>query len=221
MNRRVVLKRLDDDCLLEGQLHPTIRERLNRVRELPLTTVASLIGVEKSDGVAQLVWEFVPGRTLEEIHGDAAAWARWAREVILAVEALHAAGIVHGAIHERNVIVDAAGQVRLTHVSPLLHNDRDHDAADVLDMLEALVARDAGESELAKLLSEARSAAWPLGLVYAHIVALEAPPPPLPAEQALARSFNLAAVVGAIVVAAMGMTAAAMVLWYLGAFAAS
>ena len=37
------------------------------MRELPLTSVANLIGVEKVDGVAQLVWEFVPGRTLEEI----------------------------------------------------------------------------------------------------------------------------------------------------------
>src|SRR5437870_11901269 len=92
--RRVVLKRLDPDCLLDGQLHPSIRERLNRVRELPLTCVANLIGVEKVDGVAQLVWEFAAGTSLQEIRGDAAAWGKWAREVVLAGDALHSTGIV-------------------------------------------------------------------------------------------------------------------------------
>ena len=58
----VVRKRLDDDCLLDGQLHPSIRQRLERVRELPLTGVANLIGVEKNNaGVAELVWQFVTG----------------------------------------------------------------------------------------------------------------------------------------------------------------
>jgi hypothetical protein len=160
----------------------------------------------------------VPGRTLEEVRGDAAAWARWAREVILAVEALHAAGIVHGAVHERNVIVDPHGQVRLTHVSPLLHSDSDHDAADVLDMLDALVARDAPDSALAKLLAEARAGAWPLGLVYAHIVALEAPPPPPREDEAATRTVNPTAVAGAIGMAAVGVGAAALVLWYVRGF---
>src|SRR5882757_4794505 len=111
--KRTSSKPLDQDCLLDGQLHPSIRVRLNRVRELPLTSVANLIGVEKVDGVAQLVWEFVPGTPLEGIRGDEAAWGRWAREVILAVEALHSTGIVHGAIHERNIIITDAGDVRL------------------------------------------------------------------------------------------------------------
>jgi hypothetical protein len=36
---------------------------------------------------------------------------------------VHAHGIVHGAIHERNVIIDPQGRLRLTHVSPLLYSD--------------------------------------------------------------------------------------------------
>ena len=45
--RGVVLKRMDDDCLLRGQLHPSIRERLARVRELAHGGVANLYGVAR------------------------------------------------------------------------------------------------------------------------------------------------------------------------------
>jgi tRNA A-37 threonylcarbamoyl transferase component Bud32 len=209
------LKRLDEDCLLDGQLHPSIHERLSRVRELPLTQVANLIGVERVDGVAQLVWEFVPGRTLETIRGDAPAWGKWAREVILAVEALHSTGIVHGAIHERNTIVDQRGEIRLTHVSPLLYSDTDHDAADVADMLDTLVSRDAPDSKLAKLLGEARQRGWPLAQVYARIVELDAEPPP-PEPEVQVRRVSIGALVAAGAVAAIGVAVAAGVVWYAG-----
>src|SRR5687767_13638500 len=49
--RGVVLKKMDDDCLLRGQLHPSIRERLGRVRELAHGGVANLYGVAR-DGAA-------------------------------------------------------------------------------------------------------------------------------------------------------------------------
>src|SRR4051812_50121461 len=81
LDRKVVLKPLDGDCLLDGQLHPMIRQRLERVRELPLTGVANLIGVERVHGDAQLVWEFVDGTPLAEYSGDDAAWLRVAPEV--------------------------------------------------------------------------------------------------------------------------------------------
>jgi hypothetical protein len=212
----VVRKRLDDDCILDGELHPSIRQRLARVRELPLTHVANLLGVEKDDGgVAQLIWQFVPGTPLEKIRGDAPAWNRWAREVILAVEALHATGIVHGAIHERNVIIDPRGEVRLTHVSPLLYTDTDHDAADVTDMLDALVSRDAPGSKLAKLLAEVRGQNLPLAALYARIAELDAEPPPPEPERDQSR-LSVAAVVAAVVVAAAGILIAAAVVWRVG-----
>jgi hypothetical protein len=152
--RRVVLKRLDDDCLLDGQLHPSIKLRLERVRELPVRCIANFLGVERDDaGIAQMAWEFVPGTPLAEV--ETRDWFKLVREVILAVESLHVAGIVHGAIHERNVIVDDAGEVRLTHVSPLLYGDPDQDAADVIAMLEALVAERQPDSALAAMLADA------------------------------------------------------------------
>src|ERR1044071_6046711 len=43
--QRVVLKVLDEDCLLRGQLHPNIHDRLERVRELAHPKVANLHSV--------------------------------------------------------------------------------------------------------------------------------------------------------------------------------
>jgi hypothetical protein len=48
--RGVVLKKMDDDCLLRGQLHPSVRERLARVRELAHGGVANLYGVGRDGG---------------------------------------------------------------------------------------------------------------------------------------------------------------------------
>src|SRR5687767_16037968 len=47
--RGVVLKPLEGDCVLKGKatLHPSIKERLSRVRELALAGVANLYGVER------------------------------------------------------------------------------------------------------------------------------------------------------------------------------
>src|SRR5690242_17170165 len=42
-NRLLVVKKLDQDCLLEGDLHPDVRERLARIRELAHGQVATLI----------------------------------------------------------------------------------------------------------------------------------------------------------------------------------
>src|SRR4051812_37631051 len=65
--RRVVLKLLEQDCLLEGQLHPSIRLRLTRVSQLPSKYVANLHGVGRDCGVMYLIWDYVPGRPVSEI----------------------------------------------------------------------------------------------------------------------------------------------------------
>src|SRR5689334_3883742 len=68
--RKVVLKRVDEDCLLGNQLHPSIKERLSRVRELAHGGVANLHGVERDADAAWLVWEFVQGPTFDEYVAD-------------------------------------------------------------------------------------------------------------------------------------------------------
>jgi hypothetical protein len=61
------------------------------------------------------------------------------REVVLSVEALHQVGIVHGAIHARNIIVDPTGRPRLTHISPLLFHDPAVDEKAISLMLAKLI----------------------------------------------------------------------------------
>ena len=164
--RGVVLKKLDPDCLLGELLHPSVRERLSRVRELATAGVANLYGVgldrgEERDhessvtsgngngaatgGQAYLIWEYVQGQTLAERAAEQCcsprALAVLARELVLTVEALHMQGIVHGALKASNAIVGPGGGVRLTHVSPLLYSDPAADAAAVVDLLDEILLR--------------------------------------------------------------------------------
>jgi serine/threonine protein kinase len=139
--RRVLLKPLDPDCLLHAQLHPSITERLARVRELALKSAANLHGVERDKQGVFLVWEFIDGEPLESRArvSPPSQFISMMREVVLSVEALHQVGIVHGAIHARNIIIDTAGRPRLTHISPLLFHDPGVDEAAVGLMLAHLV----------------------------------------------------------------------------------
>ncbi len=140
--RRVVLKTLDGDCVQDRGLHPLIKDRLSRVRELATPAVANLRAVEREGEACYLVWDYVEGRPLEEwfAGGVSSAAAKGvARELIQAVESMHARGIVHGAIHGGNVIVGDDGSVRLTHVSPLLYDDPEEDVKDVVGLLGELL----------------------------------------------------------------------------------
>ena len=153
--RRVILKPLDDDCLLKGHLHPLIKDRLGRVRELAHLGVANLLGVERLDGRCFLVWQHVEGRTLEE-HLAGSEKGQWAlRDIALrlvqSVEALHALGIVHGALHARNIIIEPDGALRLTHISPLLYTDMAVDIEALLDLLSDLGHEQSAQEELPTL----------------------------------------------------------------------
>lgn len=138
--RAVALKVLDSDCLLRGQLHPMVRDRLSRVRELAHLGVAHLFGVERDGDRYFLIWQYLHGQTLEqrlaseEINGN---FKPIALRLVSAVESLHALGIVHGALHERNIILAPDGRILLTHISPLLYNDPQVD----IDAVTALLGQ--------------------------------------------------------------------------------
>lgn len=118
---QLVLKRLDPACLQDGALHPNVRDRLNRIRELPLRDMAVLHGIEQLHDEPMLVWDFLPGETLTEC--EIAGSASLARDISRLIDALHSHGIVHGNLHARNIIVGPDGRPQLTHFSPLLHYD--------------------------------------------------------------------------------------------------
>jgi len=120
-SRRVVLKRLADDCLFKGRLHPSIAERLQRIQQLPHRQVATLLGVEKIKSAAFLIWDFVRGQTLNEQTELAEPAVR--KELTLLIDSLHAMGIVHGNIKPSNIIRNQTGDFVLTHASPLLYQD--------------------------------------------------------------------------------------------------
>jgi hypothetical protein len=143
-NSQTVRKRLDEDCLFAGELHPSIAERLNRVRELPVQAVANLNGVDRDEQGVWLVWQFVEGSDFEQYRAQGHSpqeLGRVIRETRLALTAMHAHGLVHGAVHERNIIIEPTGRVRLTHISPLLYDDPKLDFA-ALDRLAGAVIQD-------------------------------------------------------------------------------
>lgn len=168
--RRVVLKRLEEDCLLSGRegvvLHSQIRDRLTAVRELAHPQVANLYAVERDGDFTFMVWEHLAGEPLD-------AWATaegreqrqvmlLARELVLAVEGLHTLGIVHGQLHAANVLVEDR-RVRLTHVSPLLYTDAAEDAAAVVGMLrEVVAARGEAQTPFGQLIEQAERERRPL-----------------------------------------------------------
>src|SRR5258706_6412603 len=158
--RPVVLKTLDEDWLWKGQLHPNIKDRLGRVRELAHSGVANLYGVERDDNLTYLVWEFVEGQTLAERACSPRCGQRdfllLARELVLGVEMLHARGIVHGALKDSNIIIDADARVVITHVSPLLYSEPSEDVQAVIALLsEQLEKRREIDSPLGRMLAEA------------------------------------------------------------------
>ncbi len=138
--RRWVLKRLPDDCLHDGGLHPAIRDRLARVRELAHARVATLAGVVRGGGGAYLVWAHVDGVPLGAADLSAARFHAVAGRLAAAVDTLHARGLVHGALTPGNVIVTPAGDVWLTHLSPYLWADETVDAAAVVELLRPAAA---------------------------------------------------------------------------------
>lgn len=157
--REVVIKRLEEDCLSSGKLHPAIAQRLGRVRELPEKSVANLHGVERDGALTYLVWDWAAGENwaqyVKRRDLDHDQRLRLARELVLAVQSLHLAGIVHGAIHGGNVIVDRGERIWLIDVSPLLWMDEQADVRAVLALLGELFE---GEGDIASALKDADAA---------------------------------------------------------------
>lgn len=100
--------------------HATARERLRReamaLRRIRHPGVCSIVDMELDDAVAFIVTELIEGRNLRE---DVAANGRYvgddlerlSRKLIDAVEAVHAAGIVHRDIKPTNVMIAASGPI--------------------------------------------------------------------------------------------------------------
>ena len=210
-DRRVVLKRLDEDCLLGKSLHPSIAERLKCVRELAHVAVANLHGVVREGTDAFLVWEYLPGQTFNESVSSAGRSAPellvLAREIILHVESLHMQGIVHGSIVGGNIIVGADGAVRLTHISPLLYSETEVDVESLVELLRrTLEVRKETDSPLGMLLAEAAEQKLNVRTLGARVAALlESGAKPAGLERARDKRLRARTLIEIILVAALGI----------------
>lgn len=216
--RRAVLKPLHPDCLLKHRLHPLIHDRLAHLRGLAHLELASLIEVQRSGGRVIAVWQFIAAETLEEFterNADisAAQRAQIALTLALAVQSLHDMGVVHGAIHERNVFVTADRQVRLTHVSPLLHDDPSVDTTAVTKLIEMIGLRVPAAASLRELAINLGDSDAPAAMSAGETTRRE----PVPETARIAGGglrSRRTALIGAALLAVMG-AALALMLWYL------
>jgi tRNA A-37 threonylcarbamoyl transferase component Bud32 len=220
--RKVVLKMLDPDCLDGDQLHPSVRERLARVRELAEKNVANLHGVERDGPYTFLVWDYVPGTTFADLsvsdlpHREL---LQLSRELVVLIESLHAGGIVHGAITGENVIIDSSRRLRLTHISPLLFNDPRHDAESVTGLLEKTIStRREDELPLGQALATAReehASLRELSALLAGISDVREDPVETPQYDARQEArMRRRALLGAALVAGAGLGAFVTINWY-------
>jgi len=213
--RQVVLKMLDAECLWREQLHPLIKDRMARVMELPDLSVANVQGVQRAEGRVFVVWEYVEGITLAEYAArcSRSELIRVAKELVSALEALHRLGIVHGAVHGRNVIVTPRGQVKLTHVSPLLYDESETDVASVIEVLESVGLGVAVDGQVHRPL---RQIAHELEMIGTSLPAatLDAGQPHLTSdEQRAERRLRRRGLTGAVIAAAVGAVVAWTVWW--------
>jgi hypothetical protein len=213
--RTLVLKALDEDCLWKGQLHPNVKDRLGRVRELAHAGVANLYGVERDAGLTYLVWEFVFGETLDDFAKSPTCTQRdflvLARELALEVEMLHARGIVHGTLKPSNVIVTADRRTVLTHVSPLLYSDPADDVQAVISLLaDLLEVRGESGSPLGRLLQEVSGGEIGLRRLATRMGALidsrDASGAEEPSDRPIGRRIRRRAMLGATATAILGVT---------------
>lgn len=179
--RGVVLRRMPAECVVENQLHPLIKERLTRVREIAHAGIANLHGVgRETDGSAWIIWEHVEGQPFEAYASEAQQRTPReltviGRELALTVEALHLQGVVHGALDGKNVFVTPCNTIRLSNVSPLLFTDPAADSDAVIELLRNTVEARGGRKAkwpLVKLLDEAAGGAWPLRTLAARLAAM-------------------------------------------------
>lgn len=222
--RKLVLKMLPADCLLEDQLHPAIYERLARVRELAERNIANLHGVERDGGFTYLIWDYVAGDALSDSAAGKLTYRdllHLSRELVLTIESLHGAGIVHGALKPGNVIFDREeSRVRITHVSPLLHNEPQRDTEAIVQLLLGLLeSKKDRESPLGAALQQARTQRHNLRQL-SSLLASVPEPGQSPTRRGditprkPARGIARRALWGALAAAILGIVASTAAWWY-------
>jgi serine/threonine protein kinase len=109
MGRRVVKK-----TILNRHVEPEI---LNRLSDIKHPNIGQILGLAKTRQNVMIVMEYLEGGTLMEkmLSGriDAESFAKWAGEMVQALNTARQRGVVHGQLHPGNVLFDDKGVVKI------------------------------------------------------------------------------------------------------------
>lgn len=117
LQRRVAVKMLPAPLTAD----PPLRERLRREARAAATIshhgIATVFALEELDSELFIVSEYVPGQTLREAMREGPLGVARAiaitRDILHALAAAHAAGVVHRDLKPDNVVLSATGQIKI------------------------------------------------------------------------------------------------------------
>ncbi len=111
---RIALKFLEDSLAADASRVARLEGEVARAQGLPREHLVQVHGLERVEDRIFLVMEFLEGGDLGQLRGRSfESWARAADGVAAALEALHAAGLVHRDLKCANVFLDSAGRAKL------------------------------------------------------------------------------------------------------------
>ncbi|MCP5115239.1 MAG: serine/threonine protein kinase, partial [bacterium] len=117
LDREVAIKVLPEDLARDRTRMERFRREARLLAQLNHPNIASIYGVEESDGVFALVMELAEGSTLADrlatgpLPGDEVIPV--AKQIAEALEAAHEKGIIHRDLKPANIKVDPEGNVKV------------------------------------------------------------------------------------------------------------
>ena len=115
--RTVAVRRVPAAVAADPERSAALERACEAAAALSHPNVALLYRWGRADGQLFIAQEFVPGQTLAQLAGGGALNPRRAVEIAIelagALDAVHAAGLVHGDVRPGNVIVTPKGHVKL------------------------------------------------------------------------------------------------------------
>jgi serine/threonine protein kinase len=118
LDRRVAIKIMSDTLAVQRDWVARFRREAQAAAGLAHPNVVPVYdySVEGADGRPLLVMEYVPGGTIADRLRDGAPVdvVAIARQLLEALDEIHAAGLIHRDIKPANILLDDAGRVRIT-----------------------------------------------------------------------------------------------------------
>src|SRR6185295_894883 len=111
---RVALKFFDEALAGDAVRRARLEAEVAQAKTLPAGFTVAVHGLEQLEGRTCLVMEFLEGGDLGQLRGRSfESWSQAVDDVAVALEALHARGLVHRDLKCANVFLDAAGRAKL------------------------------------------------------------------------------------------------------------